>query len=43
MGCTSSAPTSGTVSKGAAKKGTINANIEMWYFEGLCGRADPIA
>ena len=54
MGCTSSAPTTGSVSQAAAgaaqkamgpapKKGAINACIEMWYFDGLCGRADPIA
>ena len=51
MGCTSSASTAGTVSQGkgaaakatgGAKKGCINACIDLWYFE-FCGRADPIA
>ena len=43
MGCTSSASTAGTVSSAkGAKKGCINACIDLWYFE-FCGRADPIA
>lgn len=53
MGCTSSAPTTGSVTQAGAaavqkaagpapKKGCIPSCIDLWYF-GFAGRGDPIA
>ena len=42
MGCNSSAPASGPISKPAGGKNVLNQCVEFHYFEGLNGRADPL-